>query len=271
MKKIFIIAIACLGNYFATAQQGWEVGGGIGVSHYFGDLNTSNRLNAPHLAASVVGRYNFNNRLCVKASANIATVSAADKNSKNTYERQRNLDFKSRIFDGSVQFEFNFLPYTHGSNNDFFTPYALAGFSIFKFNPTTQYQGKTVQLRSLGTEGQFLNSEYFGTASAFLYGGGIKVDVTDKWSVNVELAMRQTFTDYLDDVSGVYPNMKELKKTHGQLAVDLSDRSIPNADGSKLGTRGLQRGNSQNNDSYGLLTVGMVYYFGDLKCPEFLK
>lgn len=271
MKKISIIAILCFGTCIASAQQGWEIGGWLGSSHYFGDLNTSNRINRPHFAAGAVGRYNFNNRLCVKASANFGTVSAADKLSKNSYERQRNLDFKSQIFDGSVQLEFNFLPYIHGSNNEFFTPYALAGFSICKFDPTTQYQGKTVQLRPLGTEGQFLNAEYFGTAGSFLYGGGFKFDVTDKWSINIELAMRQTFTDYLDDVSGVYPNMKELKKTHGQIAVDLSDRSLLNADGTKLASRGVQRGNSQNNDTYGMLGVGLVYYFGDLKCPEFLR
>ena len=271
MKKIILVVAILVNTFAAMAQQGWEVGGWMGVSHYFGDLNTSYRLNAPHFATGVVGRYNFNDRICAKASANFGGVSGSDQSSKNGYERQRNLDFRSTIFDGSVQMEFNFLPYTHGSQNEYFTPYALAGFSIFKFDPKTTYQGKTVALRPLGTEGQFLNAEYFGTAGAFLYGGGFKVDITDKWSVNIEVSMRNTFTDYLDDVSGVYPNMKELKKTHGQIAVDLADRSIPGLDGLKLGQRGVQRGNSSDNDKYAMLGVGLVYYFGDLKCPEFLR
>ena len=38
-------------------------------------------------------------------------------------------------------FEFNFLPYIHGSRDYFFTPYLFAGFSVFSFNPKAEYTG----------------------------------------------------------------------------------------------------------------------------------
>ena len=106
MKKIIVVVAILVNTFAAMAQQGWEVGGWMGVSHYFGDLNTSNRLNAPRFAAGAVGRYNFNDRICAKLSANFGGVSGTDKTSKNSYERQRNLDFRSTIFDGSIQMEF---------------------------------------------------------------------------------------------------------------------------------------------------------------------
>ena len=39
---------------------------------------------------------------------------------------------------------------------------------------------------------------------------GLKYDLNYEWSLNVELSVRQPGTDYLDDVSTVYPDMFEL-------------------------------------------------------------
>ncbi|MBP7273924.1 MAG: outer membrane beta-barrel protein [Saprospiraceae bacterium] len=259
---MLLVFICCQLSLFA--QQGWELGGWIGASHYFGDLNTSYNINHPGLAAGIIGRFNFNNRVCLKFSGNYGNVSANDADSKNTYEHERNLSFRSRIWDASSQFEFNFLPYNHGSKDEFFTPYIFAGLSVFKFNPLADTDnGRVVELATLGTEGQFKGDEYSTVAGAWLYGGGFKIDLSYEWSINIELAMRQTFTDYLDDVSTVYPNMRDLESLRGQLAVQMSDRSE-----NLIGEKGRQRGNSRTKDTYGMLGIGIVYYFGDLQCPK---
>ena len=78
--------------------------------------------------------------------------------------------FKSNIFDGTAQFEFNFLPYIHGSKDQFYTPYLFAGFSVFYFNPKAELDGETYELRPLGTEGQFKGDEYYTVQGAFTYG-----------------------------------------------------------------------------------------------------
>lgn len=57
------------------------------------------------------------------------------------------------------------------------------------------------------------------------------------------------FTDYLDDVSTVYPDKTLLLAKRGQTAVELSDRSL--IDG--LGAKDRQRGDSKGNDSYSFL------------------
>lgn len=252
-------------------QQGWEAGGWLGVSHYFGDLNTSLRLSDPGYAGGVVARYNFNKRVCIKFSGNYGNVSAQDADSENLFERARNLSFRSVIVDGAAQMEFNFLTYTHGSKDEFFTPYLLAGLNVFYFNPQAEYNGQWVDLRPLGTEGQFRGEEYYTTQLGLIYGMGIKIDLSYRLSLNLELSGRKLFTDYLDDVSTVYADKDDLGKLRGDIAVALSDRSLllqgVNEDG-RLSLPGRQRGNSVTKDSYAMLGLGLLYYFGDLKCPD---
>ena len=128
-----------------------------------------------------------------------------------------------------------------------------------------------VELRPLGTEGQFKGEEYYSVSGGLAYGLGIKVDLSYELSLNFELSARSLFTDYLDDVSTVYPDKSDLLKLRSQTAVDLSDRSVdlPGVEDSQIGRKGTQRGNSNNNDSFVILGVGLVYYFGDIRCPEY--
>lgn len=255
-------------------QQGWEAGGWLGVSHYFGDLNTNLRLTDPGYAGGIVARYNFNKRVCLKFSGNYGTVSAQDADSENLFERARNLSFRSVVVDGAAQMEFNFLTYTHGSKDEFFTPYLFAGLNVFYFNPQAEYNGQWVDLRPLGTEGQFRGEEYYTTQLGLVYGMGLKIDLNYRLSLNLELSGRRLFTDYLDDVSTVYADKDDLEKLRGEVAVALSDRSLllqgVNEDG-QLSQPGRQRGNSVTKDAYAMLGLGLVYYFGDLKCPEYSR
>lgn len=271
VKKIILgIAFLSLSNLLIS-QKGWEAGGWLGVSYYFGDLNTSFDLGLPGMSGGLVARYNINNRLAVKFSASAGFVSADDARSNNAFERSRNLSFSSSLLDLSSSFEFNFLPYNHGSDEDFFTPYIFAGFSVFQFNPTAELDGDEIGLRDLGTEGQFKGEEYLLVQPALNYGIGFKLDLTYEWSLNFEISARSLFTDYLDDVSTVYADKDDLLKLRGETAVALSDRSIeiPGVEGNSIGEEGRQRGNSNNNDSYVFLGVGLVYYFGDIRCPEY--
>lgn len=275
--KIFA-ALICLviSISAARAQQGFEVGGWLGGAFYFGDLNTQYDVTHPGQAGGIIGRYNFNNRLALKFSGNYGFLRADDANSDNAFERRRNINFRTHLWDLSSQVEFNFFRYIHGHRDYFYTPYLFAGFSVFSFNPYAKYNGeKTPPLRELGTEGQFQGEEYANFQRALNYGIGLKMDLSYEWSLNIELSLRKLYTDYLDDVSTVYPDMSELRGNHGpelaDIAVLASDPSFPDADGNLLGMEGRQRGDSTTKDSYTFLQIGLVYYFGNVKCPEISK
>ena len=105
---------------------------------------------------------------------------------------------------------------------------------------------------------------------AIPFGAGVKYALNDKWVVGVEFGLRKTFTDYLDDVSTVYPDKDDLAQLRNDLAVTMSDRSIliPGVNDGQIGEAGRQRGESNNKDSYVMFGVGLVYYFGDIRCPD---
>lgn len=271
MKQIRLWAIfvgLLLLNQLSYGQmRGFEIGGWAGASNYFGDLNTNWRLNRAHLSGGIGARYNFNDRLAFKLGANVGQISAYDADSKNAFEQRRNLSFKSLLVDGTAQFEFNFMPYIHGHRDYFFTPYLFAGVSMFTFNPRAELDGEWYNLREYGTEGQFRGEEYGTMQGAIAYGIGFKTDLSYRWSVNIELSGRKLFTDYLDDVSGVYADIRDIRAQRGEIGAALADRS----EEPKIGLPGRQRGNGKDNDMYALLNVGIFYYFGYIRCPEFLR
>lgn len=270
MKKITIVLLLCVFAVVSHAQRGWELGGWVGSSFYYGDLNPKFNLENPGLALGVVARFNFNERICLKFSGNGTRIGADDADSDNAFQQSRNLSFRSLVVDGTAQLEFNFLPYIHGSKDEFYTPYLFGGFSVFYFNPKAELNGDYIELRPLGTEGQFRGEEYYSVQGAATIGAGFKIDLNYRWSLNLECSVRRLYTDYFDDVSGVYADKDDIEALRGETAVLLSDRSWEVDSGNPaIGEPGRQRGNSKDNDTYAFLGVGIVYYFGDIRCPPF--
>lgn len=247
----------------AAQMRGWEVGGWGGGSNYFGDLNTNWRVNSAQPAGGLLFRYNMNDRLAFSFGPSIGSITADDADSRNIYEQRRNLNFTSRIVDFSSALEFNFLPYVHGSRELNYSPYMFLGATFFNFNPQTEYEGEIYNLRELGTEGQFQGDEYTTTQFAFNYGIGLKYDFSYRWSIDVHLSGRKLFTDYLDDVSGVYADIRDVRSLRGEIAAALADRSQEPF----VGVAGHQRGNGKSNDTYVFLGIGINYYFGQIRCP----
>jgi hypothetical protein len=263
---IVLISMAVVGH----AQKGWEAGGWVGASHYFGDLNSELFLGRPGLTGGLNARYNFNKRVCLKMAGNYGRISGYDSDADNLFQQARNLSFRSDILEGLAQFEFNFFTYTHGSKDQFFSPYLFAGLNVFNFNPQAELDGEWIDLRPLGTEGQFKGEEYYITQVGLVYGTGMKFSLSYRWSINIELSARRLFTDYLDDVSTTYPDLEDLERARGEVSAALSDRSLLlpgiNETG-ELSQPGRQRGNSVTQDSYASIGISVMYYFGDIQCP----
>ncbi|MBU6341123.1 MAG: outer membrane beta-barrel protein [Bacteroidetes bacterium] len=261
--SVILICVLCFCTQAFAQMKGWEVGGWIGASNYFGDLNTNWRLNRAHLAGGALARYNLNDRLCVRLGASVGALSATDADSKNIYEKRRNLSFNTYLAEGAFLFEFNFLPYIHGHRDYFFTPYVVLGPTVYFFNPTAQLNGKTYKLRELGTEGQFRGEEYNTMQGAFLYGIGLKYDLSYRWSISMEVSGRKLFNDYIDDVSGNYADSRDIRSQRGDIAAALADRSVE----PKIGLPGRQRGNGKKNDTFVMAGISLQYYFGAIRCP----
>jgi len=282
LKKSFyiILTIVLLSTLTGLAQRpkpSQEVGVFLGGSYYIGELNPTTQFDQfTQPAAGIVFRYNFNPRLSLRFNGLYGSIQGDDSFSNSPSQLQRNLSFKSNIFELSSQLEFNFLDYEIGNEKHGFTPYIFGGLAIFHFNPQTKVKSAWVDLQPLGTEGQGLpdagsSRKYKLTQIALPFGIGIKANLAKSIGVSIEWGMRKTFTDYLDDVSTTYYNPAVLAAKHGAMAAQLSDPSIgtdPN-----YSNVGRQRGNPTTKDWYSFAGIALTVKIKQKRktCPGVYK
>lgn len=271
MKGFSLLVLFVALSFAGYSQKGYELGGLIGISNYIGDINPNFSLKTPGPSICGLARYNFNTRTSLRVDLAAGRLIGKDNLSENNFQQARNLSFRTDYLDGSIDFEFNFLPLVHGSRDRYFSPYVFGGLAFMYYNPKAKLDDTWYALRPLGTEGQFKGNEYSRITAGMTYGMGVKVDLNYEWSFNAELSVRQVGTDYLDDVSTVYPDMFELAALRGDIAVRLSDRSLETGRQEPIGQTGRQRGVSSVNDAYYSFRVGLVYYIGLLQCPALSK
>lgn len=248
----------------ALSAQFWELGVTGGAYSYIGDLNPSGFFSNSSVGGGVLLRRNWHPNFSTRFSALRGTLQADDRRSPMPTIRARNLNFKSELWELSLFQEFNLIPY-HPQNkeNQAFAPYICAGVSVFKFNPTTQYEGEWVALQPLGTEGQGLPGfpkKYALWQAAVTIGAGIRLALTSRVAVGVDIGYRISFTDYLDDVSSIYVAPRDLA-ANGPLAVVLSNRSEEYTGIPADNLVGERRGNSNKKDSYIYWGVSFSFQF----------
>jgi hypothetical protein len=266
ITTIIILFFTPISSIFA--QEGWELGGFAGFSSYYGDLNPKYSFRRLGPSLGFMARKNFDGRICFKVAASFANVGASDKKANGDFERARNLSFSSNIFEASAVMEFNFQDFHSNRREDKpVAPFLMAGLGFLHFNPTTVYNGQRYNLRDMGTEGQARGEEYGLVTGAVILGGGVKIDMNENLSWNVEISGRLAFSDYLDDVKGVYGDPNAIAGYHGDVAAALADRSVEI--GERIGRVGRQRGDSKANDSYVFMTVGLAYRFIPIGCPSY--
>lgn len=219
-----------------------EVGGIIGGSYYIGDLNPRKHFFLTQPALGLFYRFSPNYRYAFRGGINFGSIMGDDSQSEDADQLQRNLNFKSNIYEFNALAEFNFLEYRISEDKYKFTTYLFLGLDAFMFKPRAEIGNKWVDLQPLRTEGQV--SGYRLTQVAIPFGIGVKMNVSKQVGIGLEWGPRKTFTDYLDDVSGTYPDY--FKKPYGTaMAKALSDRS-------KNGGNNInkQRGNPRTKDWY---------------------
>jgi hypothetical protein len=270
VKFLFVLVSFITFSYSQTRAQQWEFGGWVGISNYFGDLNTNTSFEYLGPGGGLLMRYNWSKRWAYKISFNAGKVGFEDVASGYPYQKARNLSFNSNIFELANEIEFNFFRYEKERTEYNFTPYLTTGFSVLYFNPTTLFEGKKYNLRDYGTEGQKNpdgdSRPYSRINFAFILGGGFKYSFHPRWTLGMEAGVRRTFTDYLDDVSTTYPAFFANGDGTSELAEKLSDRSAEI--GEKMGIPGKQRGNTQKKDFYMFTGISITYTILREKCPH---
>lgn len=263
-KPLFLILLFLFGGQLVRAQEGegsWELGLMAGGAGYMGDLNQNNPLQISGFSGGAYVKRNFNQYLGVRLNYTYGQIQAKDSDSNNAQFRERNLQFKTSLNEFSGIIDFNFFNFNIGGGTRQFTPYLFTGAGFVVFKPTVKVDGEKYRLDRLATEGQ--ENGYSNVALTIPYGLGLRYNYKDTWSVFTEIGYRTPFTDYIDDVSGRYPDSPVIRG-NGQNQVNLSDPSV-----NQIGYPGTQRGDFRKRDTYLFVSVGISFTFVSSKCYSF--
>ena len=300
MKKYLILTISffCLVS-LATAQKKKtrfldrsETVYAIGFSNFLGELGGRDMIGTNGIrdleltmtrpAVHLGFRYRKNPVLSFKLNLTYARVAGRDSLTKEIYRRNRNLSFRSPIFETSLQAEISVLQLkstksryvlrgVRGKSGIDLNVYVFGGIGAFFFNPKAQIGlgGKWWALQPLGTEGQGIaasRNPYRRIQACFPFGIGFRLPLnnTKNWTVGFEYGVRLTTTDYIDDVSTTYFSPTLIAAKYGPVAAQLSNRADPSSEGFIPGSAatGQQRGDPTDRDSY---MIGLITFTYRLK------
>lgn len=269
MRRLFlhmVVSVLVLSHAAAFAQRdnnaNLSVGLGGGIMFYNGDLSDSDpipdsKLINPYVAGEIT--WLLVDRFDMSLGFLYGKVEAADSLTNERDNQARNLSFFSKYIEMNLQFRLSLL----SVKNTFpVNPFLLGGIGAFYFNPMAEYEGVEYALQPLGTEGQFIpggeyEDPYNRIAATLNGGGGVHIRINENWRLRLEGAAHLTFTDYLDDVSTIFPDSADLARTpNGSIAVLLSSKrpkGWPKA--------GRSRGNPGNDDVVFRFGLSVTYIF----------
>ncbi len=305
---LLLISFTFFSNTYAQAllfgeKTKWEVGFNFGPSFFLGDLGGNsgkgrNNLKDVNLEFTKMMKGVFatmypSKLFGLRLAANVTYLEGSDDIITTTginelWRKQRNLDFKTTILEGSIGIELfpTMLFFINSEYEPRLRPYVYAGIGVFNFNPkgslTDAAGNKTwYNLHPLRIEGQGMpeypySKPYKLTQINIPLGGGLKYYVSERINLSAELLYRKTFTDYIDDVSKNYIDpvnyTKYLSTQDATIAYKLSDKAkgiiYP---GMTRYPAGTQRGDSKEGDTYFSIVAKIGVRLGPIYENSFAK
>lgn len=258
-------------------QYEWDFGGSIGAANYLGDIGGKERNRRDFIAdlklaktrwnTSVFGRYRYRRDLFFKAAFDYLRIEGDDKLSTNLGRKFRNLNFRNDIYSLEVTTQVHFYDNPNLGLNAHYrwelNAYFFFGAGGFFHSPKAEYQGSWVKLQPLQTEGY----KYKKIGVSIPLGIGYYFTYRSQHKFGMELNWRKTFTDYLDDISGNYPDTPPpsqmgtaLALRTGELPEDVKKSNV----GAYLShTWGMKRGDKTHKDNF--MTISLNYSYSILK------
>ncbi len=178
---IMLTAFCLAASPTAASQEDYrfDAGGGIGMTGYLGDANTSSLWSNPGFDGMLLFRYIRSPRIAFKTGLYVGTLSGNTADMTDVLPNAEQFKFSTTFFELSEMFEFNFFNYGIGEKYrqlKRWSPYITAGL------------GATVWT----TDG------YTGGAFTLPFGVGVKYKISQRLNLGLEFLMKKTFSDRLD-------------------------------------------------------------------------
>ncbi|MBS1682363.1 MAG: outer membrane beta-barrel protein [Bacteroidetes bacterium] len=228
MRILLIILLAGLlcgstNSLRAQLLQKSEIGFGLGVFNYTGDLVRTYSFRTSRPAATVFYRSNISKVISFRTALTAGQLAASDRGHPlDSFAIKRNASFDIFLMELSGTFEYHFLDWRSDTRRLRFTPYLFAGVGLF------------------GISGNIKKSaQYSNVQISIPFGAGFKYVLNPKYYIAIEIGMRKTFFDYLDNVSSA-----------------------------NIGIKNYQYGNPNDYDNYFFTGISLTYTFYDIPCPH---
>lgn len=283
-NKIAFLAVI-MGTLSAQAQNTpLSIGMSLGGSNYLGEIGGKFDPRASLLDADIITtspaiggflRYAANDYVRVSGEINYVHIRQSDSNAEDPARQARNLNFRNRMVEFGFRTDFTLFNLGQSSYPRNFARPGKMSFKAFAFtgvygvlhnpqaqitnDPSNEWEDRWYDLRPLRTEGQV--EEYASFIAAIPVGIGFEFGLGQGWILGVEGSWRATFTDYLDDLSGMYANPEYLSPLAEAISSQTSTEviaAINNPESGSVGNHtysdgGTFRGNPETNDSYGTI------------------
>lgn len=284
-------------------RERYEWMASAGASQFLGDVGGRNQIGSDYFfdldAASTryvvnIGlRYKLSEYFAARTNLTFAEVYGDDAYTEEPWRNNRNIHFRSPVFEWSVTMEGSFMRESTGSHYKIrrvrgrgkkgsqVYVYGFVGVGLMFMDPHAKYEGTWFSLRALRTEGQGFvpgREQYSNWQFVIPFGIGMKYTLDKRSSIGIEYGLRKTFTDYMDDVSTSYvytkwgeerwpASMNIVTEALGydRVAKALADPSLApapdlpdNINNACSACPGQQRGDPTDLDSYMFMTI--TYY-----------
>lgn len=190
-----------------SAPYKFDLGAGVGMSGYLGDVNQVNMFRNPGFAAQIGFRYIFDTRWALHTSLSTAGLRGNSAQYSNKFPDFRDYSFAAQAYALNVRAEFNFLPYGIGE-------------TFKRLKRWTPYL-------ALGVGGVM---SHCSGANALAFelpiAAGFKFKLRERLNLMAEFAMAKTFGDKLDgeisDLQGIKSDFIKNTDWHSQILLSLT-------------------------------------------------
>lgn len=231
-----------------------EIGVLLGASYYIGDINPVFHFKGSKPAVGAFFRYSSNYRYAFRLGFNYGSLYGSDAKSTSPDQLLRNCNFRTKLYEANAIAEFHFVEYRLGNDKHYFTMYIFGGLAGFHFKPEGDIGFGWQSLQPMRTEGQ--SKPYSLLQFSIPFGLGFKYNLGDVVGIGIEWGPRKTFTDYIDDVSGLYPDPLINPPSGSGMLYSYRSRE-------RVDLIGTMRGNPRTKDWY--------FYYGltiNFKLPD---
>lgn len=163
-----------------------EIGAGLGMTGYLGDFN-GNLTKDLKPMASIVGRYIFNPWMALRLNLSYGKMKGSSEDVETWYPdyAETPYEFNNNLYDLSLAYEYNFLPYGTGwdyRGSKRVTPFVFGGLGL----------------------GMVKNTDKNHFVFNVPIGIGVKCKLAERVNLGVEWAIHLTQSDWLDGAKDPY-------------------------------------------------------------------